>query len=415
MTAVIRPLLRSLDTILLPAILLVAAWLIAGWKIPSAIATLWAFAPFILFILLGLLAISYGRGRAMLAAIVFLSAMLVQLDAGRLLLAWNPPGLSTLIAVFFVPLNLCLIAWYEERGVFTWFGVMRLALIAIQLAMLAACAYYFEPWFASIHGLLMADWIDVNTAIKLPQAGILVFSVTAIVLLIATFIERTHLLFALTAGFLGYAISLSMPEQHMLHAMGVAIALMITISLLRDSYNMAYRDELTGLPQRRALNELFMSLSGNYTVAMLDVDHFKNFNDRHGHDVGDDVLKMVAAQIDKVRDGGRAFRYGGEEFTIVYPGKVRTQAIRSLEQVRKAIENYEIVIRVPPRRNNGKGKRNRGAGKAPDAKTVSVTISIGVADRRDRGENYEQVIKRADESLYRAKNRGRNRVVMDGG
>lgn len=412
MTAVIRPILRSLDTVLLPAMLLAAAWLVAGWKIPSTVATLWAFAPFIFFILLGLLAVAYGRGRALLAAIVFLSAMLVQLDAGRALIDWNPPGLSTLIIAFFVPLNLCLIAWYEERGVFTWYGVIRLALVAAQLAVIAGCAYFFEPWFAKIHGVLVADWFDVNTAIGLPQAGIAAITVTALVLLIATFIERTHMLFALTAGFLGYGISLGMSELDMLHAMGVAIALMITISLLRDSYNMAYRDELTGLPQRRALNELFMSLSGNYAVAMLDVDHFKNFNDKHGHDVGDDVLKMVATQIGKVRDGGRAFRYGGEEFTVVYPGKAKEQALRSLELVRESIENYEVVIRSP--RVNGDGKRKRGKGKAPGAKTVSVTISIGVADRRDRGENHEQVIKRADESLYRAKKFGRNRVVLAG-
>jgi len=411
MTAVIRPLLRSLNTVLIPALLLAAAWLAADWKIPRAVATLWAYAPFIFFILLGLLAIAYGRGRPLLAAIVLLCALLVQLDAGRSLIGWHPQGLSTLIVACFVPLNLCLIAWYEERGVFTWFGAMRLALVAVQLAILAGCAYFFEGWFATIHGLLVADWIDVNIASGLPQAGIAAFTVTAIVLLIATCIERTHLLFALTAGFFGYAISVSLPGLNLLHAMGIAIALMIAISILRDSYDMAYRDELTGLPQRRALNELFMSLSGKYAVAMIDVDHFKKFNDRHGHDVGDDVLKMVAMQIGKVRDGGRAFRYGGEEFTVVYPGKSREQALRSLELVRESIENYQIVIRSP--RTNGDGKNRRGKGKAPGAKTVSVTISIGVADRQDRADNHEQVIKRADLSLYKAKKKGRNCVVTD--
>jgi len=412
MTAVIRPILRSLNTVLLPAMLLTAAWIVAGWKIPRTVATLWTFAPFIFFILLGLLAIAYGRGRALLAAIVFLTAMLVQLDAGRALIGWHPQGLSTLIVAFFVPINLCLIAWYEERGVFTWYGLMRLALIAAQLAVIAGCAYFIEDWFARIHAVLAADWVDVNAALGLPQAGIVAIAVAAIVLAIATFIERTHLLFALTAGLFGYGISVSLSGLGMLHAMGVAIALMITISILRDSYDMAYRDELTGLPQRRALNELFMSLSGDYAVAMMDVDHFKKFNDKHGHDVGDDVLKMVATQIGNVRDGGRAFRYGGEEFTVVYPGKGKQQALRSLEQVREAIENYDVVVRAP--RVNGNGRNRRGKGRAPGARTVSVTISIGVADRRDRGESHEQVLKRADESLYKAKKKGRNRVVMDG-
>jgi len=101
-----------------------------------------------------------------------------------------------------------------------------------------------------------------------------------------------------------------------------------------------------------------------------------------------------------------------EEFTVVYPGKAKEQALRSLEVVRKAIESYEVVIRSP--RVNEDGKSKRGKGKAPDAKSVSVTISIGVAVRRDRGESHEKVIKRADESLYKAKKRGRTRLVMDG-
>jgi len=75
------------------------------------------------------------------------------------------------------------------------------------------------------------------------------------------------------------------------------------------------------LPSRRALIERLPSLGRRYTVAMVDVDHFKNFNDTYGHDAGDQVLRMVASRLGEVSGGGTAFRYGGEEFTILFPGK----------------------------------------------------------------------------------------------
>src|SRR5688500_20279314 len=87
-------------------------------------------------------------------------------------------------------------------------------------------------------------------------------------------------------------------------------------SVIEASYLMAYQDGLTGLPARRALTEALHQMNGKFTIAMVDVDHFKKLNDRYGHDVGDQVLRMLASRLAKVSNGGRAFRYGGEEFEI---------------------------------------------------------------------------------------------------
>ena len=106
---------------------------------------------------------------------------------------------------------------------------------------------------------------------------------------------------------------------------------------------MAYRDELTSLPSRRALNQLMLSLGRKYSIAMLDIDHFKKFNDTHGHDVGDEVLRMVASKIAKVTGGGKPFRYGGEEFTVIYKGKTPDQVEAHLDALRKTIENYQML------------------------------------------------------------------------
>jgi len=176
---------------------------------------------------------------------------------------------------------------------------------------------------------------------------------------------------------------------------------------LVDFYWLAYRDELTGLPSRRALNQLALSLGSRYSVAMLDVDHFKKFNDTHGHDVGDQVLKLVASHIRKVKGGGKFFRYGGEEFTIVFSRKNSNDAIPYLDEVRRNISNYKMTLREDMRKTKNKRYRNRQ--EQSRAQRVGVTISIGVASKL-QGQTFEQTIKAADEALYRAKEQGRNRI-----
>ena len=188
-----------------------------------------------------------------------------------------------------------------------------------------------------------------------------------------------------------------------------AAALTLTLGVLQDSYNMAFRDDLTGLPSRRALNEQLMELGRRYVVAMLDVDHFKSFNDTYGHDVGDQVLKMVARKIQGVTGGGKPFRYGGEEFTVIFPRRRLAEAVPHLEEVRRAIAAYQVTIRGSDRpQRAGQGKKQRGGGEEKGA-TVSVTISIGVAESGD-GANPAEVLRQADQALYRAKRKGRNQL-----
>ena len=92
-------------------------------------------------------------------------------------------------------------------------------------------------------------------------------------------------------------------DSRSLNVFGSAALMMCLYAIMQETWRMAYLDELTGLPGRRALSEKFQKISGTYTVAMLDVDHFKHFNDSYGHDAGDAVLRMIAAKMTKV--GGR--------------------------------------------------------------------------------------------------------------
>jgi len=198
-----------------------------------------------------------------------------------------------------------------------------------------------------------------------------------------------------------------------LNIMCSQVMLMIAAAVAHEAYQMAFRDELTGLPGRRALNERMQRLGRNYVIAMTDVDHFKKFNDTHGHDVGDQVLRLVASRLSKVTGGGRAYRYGGEEFALVFAGKTAEECLPHLEAVREMIANYAIQLRDQNSRpQDDSAGRQRRSGSA--SATVSVTISIGVAERLIDHRNPEAVLKSADEALYSAKAAGRNCVVMFG-
>ncbi|MDH1629047.1 GGDEF domain-containing protein [Pseudomonas mosselii] len=198
-----------------------------------------------------------------------------------------------------------------------------------------------------------------------------------------------------------------------LNIMCSQVMLMIAAAVSHEAYQMAFRDELTGLPGRRALNERMQRLGRNYVIAMTDVDHFKKFNDTHGHDVGDQVLRLVASRLSKVTGGGRAYRYGGEEFALVFAGKTAEECLPHLESVREMIANYAIQLRDQNSRpqDDSTGRQRRGAGANT---TVSVTISIGVAERQVEHRNPDEVLKSADQALYSAKGAGRNCVMTFG-
>ncbi|MCX2888979.1 GGDEF domain-containing protein [Pseudomonas sp. DCB_BI] len=198
-----------------------------------------------------------------------------------------------------------------------------------------------------------------------------------------------------------------------LNIMCSQVMLMIAAAVAHEAYQMAFRDELTGLPGRRALNERMQRLGRNYVIAMTDVDHFKKFNDTHGHDVGDQVLRLVASRLSKVTGGGRAYRYGGEEFALVFAGKTAEECVPHVEAVREVIANYVMHLRDQHSRpQDDSAGRQRRAGSSGG--TVSVTISIGVAERQADHRNPDAVLKCADQALYSAKGAGRNCVMVHG-
>ncbi|MGC9402877.1 GGDEF domain-containing protein [Vibrio genomosp. F10 str. 9ZC157] len=185
--------------------------------------------------------------------------------------------------------------------------------------------------------------------------------------------------------------------------------LLLLIYLISASHELAFNDGLTGIPGRHALESDLKQLGRKYSIAMLDVDHFKAFNDTYGHDTGDDVLKLVAARLSLIGGKAKVYRYGGEEFTAVFKGRYAQDVLEYLERVREDIANYEMALRDVASRPKNKKMGATQRGKNQSSETVNITISIGVADSSSE-RKPQNVIKQADKALYKAKQTGRNKV-----
>ena len=396
-----------------PVALLAAAFVFVFYNsaLPRSLAGLRIYGPYILFALGAALAAGFNRGRALLALIVLCGAY----GAQQL---WLQQGLDAFAArtvyialTLFVPLNLAALALMPERGTFNRHGALRLGAVLLQAAVTA--------WVATAGQADVIDWAYQKfldpaplSAGRIPQLGIALIGLGLLITMAMALVTRSAVCAALAGSIVAFAIAAHVPTASLTFSVFTAMAeLMVTIAVLQDTHRMAFRDELTGIPSRRALNEQLAALGNRYTIAMLDVDHFKNFNDTYGHDLGDQVLKMIAAHIAGVGGGGKAYRYGGEEFTILFPGKETEEALPHLETLREEIESYRLALRATDRPKKSKGgKRQRGGWRGRNA--VSVTVSIGVAERTDNLSTPQAVIEAADRALYRAKDKGRNRVSL---
>ena len=232
---------------------------------------------------------------------------------------------------------------------------------------------------------------------------------------------------ALLWSLAAYFLSLRFTESARISTTYSAVAASIlATSIIENSYLLAYHDELTTLPSRRAFNDALLRLQEPYSIAMVDIDHFKRFNDTYGHDTGDHVLRLlVASSLARVTGGGQAYRCGGEEFAILFPGKMTSEVVSHLERLRGTIESSEFHMRSADRRQVPRGpdrrtQKTRGRPRKGDAirhlakeklnAPLSVTVSIGVATSSEDRPHTDLVLQAADKALYRAKDNGRNRV-----
>lgn len=399
--------LRKIASLFVPVAILTAAAICLP-RI-SAVTSPWReILPYIPLttILAGLLlSFQFRRGRVFLA-LLLLAALYC--PSHYRLSGGTQDGITNnafgLMALLF-PINIALIMFMRERGVLTVAGRLRLGFFAFQAVVIV--------WLLQNHGAGITEFLNSDilhsplpAGIAIPQPALLILVPSFLISSVRLSLNLSPVNGALVGAMAAASVVSGWPTTPDIPVVFItAASLALIMGVLQDSHDMAFRDDLTGLRSRRALNERLSDMGRRYAIAMLDVDHFKGFNDAYGHDVGDQVLKMVAAKIQEVKGGGKAYRYGGEEFTVIFPRQRLDQTIPHLEDVRKAIADYRLVLRDTTRPQESRlGRNMRGSG---EGETVSVTISIGVAESSEKSIPAD-VIKEADQALYRAKRKGRN-------
>lgn len=374
---------ERLQSLLVPCLILLAS--VYASLYVSTLPPLWfallPFFPFILSIVALLLAWHFNKGRVLILICLLL---IPKLHSG---------SDDASVTAYLVVSCFCiaLLSFVKERGFFNRFVINRLLFVCMLLGWCFAVESHWVSFGFLDQGIFhfqvtwssLLLWLILCFSILLVFAGWWAsgdnFQASGLISIVS--------LIVLTS----FSVS-----QSQFDALLSAQFLLWIWFLLMESHRMAYLDDLTKLPGRRALNEKLVGLPKRYALAMVDVDHFKKFNDTYGHDMGDIVLKNVAAQLKRFSHPGRAFRYGGEEFTIVFRHNRLTGVAEALEEIRSQIELAEVLVFDPKKKKDV---------------LVNVTASIGVAFA-SQGEFPDGVLKRADEALYQAKRKGRNQIAQ---
>jgi diguanylate cyclase (GGDEF)-like protein len=458
---------KTLQSLVLPgAIFLVAACVVfrgAFGSIPSAAVHFYFYSVFAAGILL---AWRFHSSRILFAlCTLFLAQRALEFFSSGRIVSSGPGRIALEAVAFLLPLNFIAFSVFRERGFVFPAIVPRLALLFFESVFVAIIC---RPGETVGPVILHSRFLGRTPWTPLPALGLLAFAAALGVLMVRLLLYRkpteSGLLWALLATFLSFQVGAVGPAAT---AYLATAGLILVSSIIENSYFLAYHDELTTLPARRAFNDALLRLEEPYAIAVVDIDHFKKFNDTYGHETGDEVLRMVAAKLAGVTGGGRAYRVGGEEFSILFPGKSSKEAMPHLELLRSVIEVATFRMRggkerrgtarnpnasapdsrtqvtrskseegpdlrstdlrsndlrsqdrrgaerrARPRRPPAQRKKTAPAVVEPANHDISVTVSIGAAEPNARLRSVEQVIQAADQALYRAKQSGRNRVEL---
>lgn len=388
------------------SVILLTAWILAMSTLVSdnELNVIFVTVPYIFAFFAMVLSVWFQHSRVFYAVCVLFFSFVILSSPGKL----NPVSFRNGISVF-LPVIFIILATAEERGITSRHGLVKGLVIMVMILFVVIDAGNVHPWFERLKPVEFVFRNNEN-ARGIPVISVFLFFLCLCVLLTRFFILSSNMDMAFTGAALGCFIILHFTDfPDILALFFSAVFLIFVIALFEASYSLAYHDTLTGLLSRRAMEQEFLRIGNKYTLAMVDVDHFKQVNDRFGHQVGDEVLRMVASCLQKYAKGGKVFRYGGEEFVIIFPKKTIHDVLHIMEHIRNAIQRRPFIIRSPDR----PGKKPKG--KLPPGGTdmIRVTVSIGIAEKTEKMRNRTdtEIIEMADKAVYQAKANGRNCIV----
>jgi len=364
-------------------------------------------SPYFTFLIASAIALKFNRNREFFILIIltlfFVTNNYIQ---GDNIISTNASNIYAVICLL-VPTNILIFSLLKERGVVSLWGGFRIGFLVFQLL--------FANWIITTKEKGILDIfkkdilpIDLQSITPITEVGLVAIIIAFIILVVRQILlKSSHDMYFASVLLALFIILHNYNNQILYTTFFTASGVILIISIIQYSYLIAFHDELTGLPSRRALRQDMMKLGVNYSIAMLDIDFFKKFNDKYGHDTGDEVLKLVASIIRDVNGGGKSFRYGGEEFTIIFPGKSVSDVLPYLEELREKIEKRGFIVRSKDR---PKKKPKKSTKNSRSSRPIRITISIGVAQKNEKSKTPDTVLKAADKALYRAKKKGRNCV-----
>ncbi|MDI9514389.1 MAG: GGDEF domain-containing protein [Clostridiaceae bacterium] len=392
--------MRKIMTGLIPFAVILLAWMTASQaaSFNDAVNSVLLVLPFVIAILAIFMSIWYKNSRFFfLTVFILLSYIILKIASSKeAMLIEAVTEISILI-----PINMIWLAFINERGIITSYGANKAILIGLQIVwvLINILSKSDDP----TSGMLSPDH-----AMAIPAPAIILYILAIGLLLVNYILKGQYIYVVFISVLITTYISLHFAHRPVILAVFTSSVFIVVVSALFEvSYSLAFYDTLTGVLSRRAFEQELDRLGKQYCIAMVDIDHFKRVNDGYGHDVGDEVLKMVASILNKVSYRARTFRYGGEEFAIIFQGQRMSEVMTLLERVRKAVERRPFIIRSDSRPEK---KPEKITGYSGGKGRINVTVSIGVAQKTESLKTALDVVKKADEALYRAKSGGRNRV-----
>lgn len=389
-------------TVMAPLIVLLIAWALASQSelFSDAVQSLIKVVPYIIALLALFMSVWYQNSNTFYLTVFVLFAHIFIVVSQKKI-----PMLAEVVTMvsIILPVNALWLGFSRERGVFSSYGRKKALIIFVQLI-------WIFVNMMSKSGVPTGNGIAGEfTGIKVPAVVLYIISVG--LLLSCYFLKSINMNIIYVAVLITSVLSLYFANRIILTSIFTsAIFIILVIALFDVSYSLAFHDTLTGVYSRRALEQELLKLGNKkYAIAMVDLDHFKHINDTYGHDVGDEVLKMVASVLEKNSGPGKVFRYGGEEFVVLFTRTNYNDIMPLLERIRRAIERRPFILRAdnrpPEKPDKAMMKPSKGKGR------INITVSIGLAQKTDALKTCFDVIRKADEALYKSKNSGRNCVT----